>query len=72
MTNLRDGISKGSAAACFTDLRVCFACVQRLFGPLVTPFDCVLFSSVFYQNFTVRFLSHDNVLLHVSAQHRRP
>ena len=47
MTNLCDGISYGSAAACYTGLQVCFACTQRLFGPLVTTFDCVLFSSVF-------------------------
>ena len=51
MTNLCDGISKGSVAACYTDLRVCFACVQRLFDPLVTPFDCVLFSSFFLPKF---------------------
>ena len=44
MTNLRDGISKGSAAACYTDLRVCFTCVQRLFGPPRHPFQlCFLF-----------------------------
>ena len=45
MTNLCDGISKSSAAACYTDLRVCFACVQQLSGPLVTPFDCVFLPS---------------------------
>ena len=45
MTNLCDGISKSSAAASYTDLRVCFACVQRLSGPLVTPFDYVFFPS---------------------------
>ena len=45
MTNLCDGISKSSAAACYTNLRVCFACVQPLSGLLVTPFDCVFFSS---------------------------
>ena len=44
MTNLCDGISKSSAAACYTDLRVCLTCVQRLSGHLVTPFDCVFFS----------------------------
>ena len=45
MTNLCNGINKSSAAACYTDLRVCFTCVQRLSGPLVTPFDCVFFPS---------------------------
>ena len=72
MTNPCGGISKGFAAACYTDLRACSACVRQRFGSLGTPFGCVFFPSVFCQNFTVRFLSHDNVLLHVSAQHRRP
>ena len=39
MTNLRNGISYGSAAACYTDLQVCFACTQRLFGPPRRPFQ---------------------------------
>ena len=44
MTNLCDGISYGPAAACYTDLQVCFACTQRLFGPPRHPFQlCFLF-----------------------------
>ena len=56
MTNLRDRISKRSAAACYTDLQACFACVWQRFGSLGTLFGCVFFSSVFCQNFTVCFL----------------
>ena len=55
MTNLRDGISKGSTAACYTDLRACFACVRQRFGSLGTLFGCVFFFG-FCQNLTVRFL----------------
>ena len=38
MTNLCDRISKGSAAACYTDLQVCFVCVRsNLQAPLLPP-----------------------------------
>ena len=39
------GSVKGFAAACYTNLRVCFVCVQQLSGSLVTPFDCIFFPS---------------------------
>ena len=66
MTNLCDGISKGSAAACYTSLQVCFVCIRsNLQAPLLPPslaFSFFCFHQKLYsplpksqQRFTTRF-----------------
>ena len=72
MTNLPDRISKRYAATCYTDLPSWSHLHSATCQPPRHPFGLRLLFFGFCQNFTVRFLSHDNVLLHVSAQHRRP
>ena len=64
MTNLCDGISKSSAVAWYTDLRVRFVCVRQLSGPLVTPFDHVFFPSFLPKPYSSFPNSRQHVITH--------